>query len=60
MYRGGEPEAVECDDWRWIDPAELDDLPMPRADRRALEELSEEEGQPVLMPPVAAKERNRK
>ncbi len=62
MYRGGEPEAVECDDWRWIDPTELDDLPMPRADRRALEELSEEEGQrvPVLMPPVAAKERNRK
>lgn len=54
IYRGGEPEAVECDDWRWIDPAELDDLPMPRADRRALEELSEEgQRMPVLMPPNA-------
>ena len=62
MYRGGEPEAVECDDWRWIDPAELDGLPMPRADRRALEELSEERGQrvPVLMAPVATKKRNTK
>ena len=37
-YRSGKPKAVECDDWKWIEPEELEDLPMPRADRRALAE----------------------
>jgi A/G-specific adenine glycosylase len=38
-YLSGQPRAVECADWRWIDPAELDDFAFSRADRKVIEYL---------------------
>ena len=38
-YVGGDPRAVECADWRWVKPEELDDYAFPRADRKIIEYL---------------------
>ncbi|MEW6753989.1 MAG: A/G-specific adenine glycosylase [Candidatus Latescibacterota bacterium] len=35
----GEPQAIGCADWRWITPGQLDELALPRADRRIAEHL---------------------
>ena len=44
-YKSGEPRAVECADWRWIDPAELDDFAFSRADRKVIDFLRNESPQ---------------
>ena len=38
-YVEGEPRAIGCQDWRWVDPEGLDDFAFPRADRRVIEFL---------------------
>ncbi|MEE2659715.1 MAG: A/G-specific adenine glycosylase [Candidatus Latescibacterota bacterium] len=38
-HQRGTPKAIGCDEWRWVRPANLDDFPMPRSDRRLLEQL---------------------
>jgi len=38
-YLSGEPQALDCADWRWVRPAELDDFAFPAADRRILARL---------------------
>jgi A/G-specific adenine glycosylase len=43
-YVSGTPQAIECADWRWVVPDELDAYAFPRADRRIIEYL----GQNVL------------
>lgn len=44
-YLEGKPRAIECADWRWVYPQELDQYAFPRADRRVLEKLlGKEEG----------------
>jgi A/G-specific adenine glycosylase len=39
QYGGGQPRALECADWRWIKPEQLDDFAFPRADRKVIEYL---------------------
>ena len=39
-YLRGKPQAIGCDDWKWVSPKELDDFAMPRADRRVIETLA--------------------
>lgn len=41
-YVSGQPQAIGCADWRWIDPAELDDFPFPRTDRKIIEQLRQD------------------
>ena len=36
-YLSGRPRALGCADLKWIRPSQLQDYPMPRADRRILE-----------------------
>ena len=36
-YKGGEPKAIGCADWRWVYPEELDDFAFPRSDRKVIE-----------------------
>ena len=43
VWVGGEPRALECADWRWVDPADLEAYALPRADRRIIEYLSQNE-----------------
>lgn len=38
-YQSGTPRALGCAAWRWIRPAQLDELALPRADRRIVEHL---------------------
>jgi len=35
-YLSGQPQALDCADWRWVRPNELDDFAFPAADRRIL------------------------
>jgi A/G-specific adenine glycosylase len=37
---GGEPRAIDCADWTWVRPDELDDYAFPTADRKILDALS--------------------
>jgi len=37
---GGDPRAIDCADWAWIRPDELDNYAFPTADRRILEALT--------------------
>jgi A/G-specific adenine glycosylase len=43
-YLSGEPQALDCADWRWVRPDELDDFAFPAADRRILATLRKWEG----------------
>ena len=38
-FRHMEPRVGEGNPWRWVAPAELEDIPMPRANRKVLEQL---------------------
>jgi A/G-specific adenine glycosylase len=38
-YLSGEPQALDCADWRWVWPDELDNFAFPAADRRILAAL---------------------
>lgn len=38
-YLRGEPQAIGCAAWRWVDPLELGQYAFSRADRRVIEEL---------------------
>jgi A/G-specific adenine glycosylase len=38
-YLAGEPQALECADWRWVWPDQLDDFAFPAANRRILTRL---------------------
>ncbi len=44
VYLSGTPRAIECADWRWVEPTGLDGYAFSRADRRIIEYL----GQKVL------------
>ena len=54
-YLSGQPRALECADLKWIRPAQLEDYPMPRADRRILECLTEKRQQELA--PMSYSER---
>jgi len=41
-YLSGEPKAIECADWRWIEPDELDQFAFSRADQKVIEHLKSE------------------
>ena len=41
-YVAGQPQAIGCADWRWIDPNELDHFPFPRTDRKIIEQLRQD------------------
>jgi len=43
-HTGGEPVAIECDEWRWVGVSELDRFAFPTADRKVLEELEVQQG----------------
>jgi A/G-specific adenine glycosylase len=40
-HTGGEPQAIECADWTWARPNELESYAFPTADRRILDALRE-------------------
>ena len=42
-HLSGEPQAIDCADWRWIRPEELSDFALPRADRKLLDAMREVE-----------------
>lgn len=39
IHLSGEPQAIDCADWRWIRPEELERFALPRADRKVLDAL---------------------
>jgi A/G-specific adenine glycosylase len=39
-HAGGEPEAIECADWAWVRPDELESYAFPIADRKILDALA--------------------
>ncbi|MBW4691490.1 MAG: A/G-specific adenine glycosylase [Lyngbya sp. HA4199-MV5] len=44
-YVSGEPQAIECDEVRWVTLAELDQFPFPKANVQIIEALKQEERQ---------------
>jgi A/G-specific adenine glycosylase len=40
--RGGEPRCLDCAAFRWVDPQDLDELPMSRVDRKVAHSLADE------------------
>jgi len=36
---GGRPRAIDCAEWRWVSPGDLDAYAFPKADRRILDRL---------------------
>lgn len=40
-YVSGPPQALGCDDWRWVDLAELDQFPFPVTDLKIIKALRE-------------------
>ena len=42
LYQNGEPKARGCQNWRWIAPSELRQLPFPNANRRIIGRLLDE------------------
>ena len=42
-YVGGEPTALGCADWRWVELGELDTLPFPVTDQKIIRALRDEE-----------------
>jgi len=38
-YTGGEPQAVGCADWRWVELKELDAFPFPVTDQKIIQAL---------------------
>lgn len=38
-YTGGEPQAVGCADWRWVELTELDAFPFPVTDQKIIQAL---------------------
>jgi A/G-specific adenine glycosylase len=44
----GDPKAIECDDWRWINPSQLKDFAFPRANGKIIELLMNEKALPRL------------
>jgi len=38
-YRAGEPQAIGCADWRWVELAELDRFPFPVTDQKVIAAL---------------------
>ncbi|HLA43253.1 MAG TPA: NUDIX domain-containing protein, partial [Aggregatilineales bacterium] len=39
LPEGGEPQAIECAAWRWVDQSELDNFAFSAADRQVIAEL---------------------
>jgi A/G-specific adenine glycosylase len=37
--RNGNPSAIGCDKYQWVEPVRLDDFPFSRADRKVIEVL---------------------
>jgi len=42
-YLSGEPQPIECDEVRWVSPAELDQFPFPKANVKIIEALRSQE-----------------
>jgi A/G-specific adenine glycosylase len=42
LYRSGEPQALACQNWRWVRPAELKSFAFPNANRRIIDRLLDE------------------
>jgi A/G-specific adenine glycosylase len=45
-HQSGEPQALECADWRWVGPGELGSLALPKVDREVARALLREGGWP--------------
>jgi A/G-specific adenine glycosylase len=43
-YVSGEPQAIECDEVRWVTLADLDHYPFPKANVQIIDELKRQEG----------------
>ena len=39
QHAGGEPQAIDCADWRWVVPSEFDHYAFPAADKRILDAI---------------------
>jgi len=44
LPKGGEPQAIECADWRWVTEDELEQFAFSAADRQVIEELNARSG----------------
>jgi A/G-specific adenine glycosylase len=42
LYRRGEPQALACQNWRWVEPSELRQFAFPNANRRIIDRLLDE------------------
>jgi len=42
LYQKGEPKALGCQNWRWVEPAELRQFAFPNANRRIIDRLLDE------------------
>ena len=42
-FVGGQPQALDCDDWRWVRPHELSDYAFPVTDQKIMRLLKNEE-----------------
>lgn len=38
-HQRGEPQALGCDDWRWVQPEQLDEFPFPVTDQKIIRAL---------------------
>lgn len=46
LYQNGEPQALGCQNWRWVEPAELTQLAFPNANRKIIDRLLNEVVEP--------------
>lgn len=46
LYQNGAPQALGCQNWRWVQPAELRQLAFPNANRRIIDRLLDEVMEP--------------
>ena len=44
LPEGGDPQAIECADWRWIEESELEQYAFSAADRQVITELNARDG----------------
>lgn len=46
VYQNGDPQARSCQNWRWVEPAELRQFAFPNANRRIIDRLLNEVVEP--------------
>jgi A/G-specific adenine glycosylase len=45
QYVSGEPQAIECDEVRWVEVADLEQFPFPQANVQIIEAIKQQQRQ---------------